>query len=97
MNRYSRTIKGVEIDVYDLLEAYQPCNKALDHLIKKALMAGERGHKDRMQDLQDIIDSAIRAKQIEEEKQEAEIRREAADYDAERIIYASRTTARQTG
>ena len=40
-------------------------NPALQHLIKKALQAGGRGHKSREQDLQDIIDSAIRAKELE--------------------------------
>lgn len=64
MNKYSRIIKGVEIDVYDILHAYQTGNPALDHLIKKALCAGSRGHKDKMTDLQDIIDSAIRAKEL---------------------------------
>ncbi|MBF4541152.1 hypothetical protein IS514_25070 [Salmonella enterica subsp. enterica serovar Typhimurium] len=56
---------GVFVDVYDVLMAWNVTNPALQHLIKKALQAGERGHKSREQDLQDIIDSAIRAKELE--------------------------------
>lgn len=65
-NKYLREIKpGIFVDVYDVLMAWNVTNPALQHLIKKALQAGERGHKSREQDLQDIIDSAIRAKELE--------------------------------
>lgn len=65
-NKYLREIKpGIFVDVYDVLMAWNVTNPALQHLIKKALQPGERGHKSREQDLQDIIDSAIRAKELE--------------------------------
>lgn len=65
-NKYLHEIKpGVFVDVYDVLMAWNVTNPALQHLIKKALQAGRRGHKSREQDLQDIIDSAIRAKELE--------------------------------
>lgn len=65
-NKYLHEIKpGVFVDVYDVLMAWTVTNPALQHLIKKALQAGERGHKSREQDLQDIIYSAIRAKELE--------------------------------
>lgn len=65
-NKYLHEIKpGVFVDVYDVLMAWNVANPALQHLIKKALQAGGRGHKSREQDLQDIIDSAIRAKELE--------------------------------
>ena len=65
-NKYLHEIKpGVFVDVYDVLMAWSVTNPALQHLIKKALQPGERGHKSREQDLQDIIDSAIRAKELE--------------------------------
>lgn len=65
-NKYLHEIKpGVFVDVYDVLVAWNVANPALQHLIKKALQAGKRGHKSREQDLQDIIDSAIRAKELE--------------------------------
>ena len=65
MSKYSRTIKGVEVDVYDILKAFNVTNPALQHLIKKALQPGNRGHKTLEQDLNDIIASAYRAKELE--------------------------------
>lgn len=65
-NKYQREIKkGVFVDVYDVLKAWRVTNPALQHLIKKALQPGARGHKSYEQDLQDIIDSAIRAKDLD--------------------------------
>jgi hypothetical protein len=61
VNKYSTNVG----DVYDVLKAFEVTNPALQHLIKKALKVGKRGHKDLETDLQDIIDSAIRAKQLE--------------------------------
>lgn len=64
-NKYQREIKpGVFVDVYDVLKAFSVVNPALQHLVKKALAVGQRGHKDAAEDLQDIIDSAIRAKEL---------------------------------
>ncbi|MGL4250156.1 MAG: hypothetical protein ACRCR1_05815 [Aeromonas sp.] len=65
-SKYTKQIRGVSIDVYDVLKAWGVTNPALQHLIKKALQCGERGHKDAQQDLQDIIDSAVRAKELEQ-------------------------------
>lgn len=77
MSKYKRKITGLtapnetgspthcHVDVYDVLKAFDVTNPALQHLIKKALAVGQRGHKDLKTDLQDIIDSAIRAKQLE--------------------------------
>ena len=69
-NKYDRLISGENnnscvVDVYDVLKAFEVTNPALQHLIKKALCVGTRGHKDASEDLQDIIDSAIRAKELE--------------------------------
>ena len=72
-NKYLRTIYGVDkegnagslqVDVYDILDAYPTRNPALDHLVKKALCPGQRGHKDLLTDLDDILKSAQRAKQM---------------------------------
>ena len=64
-SKYHREIKpGVFVDVYDVLNAWQVQNPALQHLIKKALQPGARGHKSREQDLADILASAIRAKEL---------------------------------
>ena len=67
-SKYTKQIYGVSVDVYDVLMAWGVTNPALQHLIKKALQCGQRGHKDNQQDLQDIIDSAIRAKELECQK-----------------------------
>ena len=64
-SKYTKLIHGVDVDVYDVLMAWSVTNPALQHLIKKALQCGQRGHKDKQQDLQDIIDSAIRAQELE--------------------------------
>lgn len=65
-NKYQREIKpGVFVDVYDVLQAFDVTNPALQHLVKKALAVGQRGHKDAAEDLQDIIDSALRAQELE--------------------------------
>lgn len=64
-NKYQREIKpGVFVDVYDVLKAWDVHNPALQHLLKKALAVGQRGHKDVAEDLQDIVDSAIRAREL---------------------------------
>ena len=63
-NKYSVQISGESADVYDVLKAFNVVNPALQHLIKKALKVGNRGHKDAATDYQDIIDSAIRAKEL---------------------------------
>jgi hypothetical protein len=66
--KYNKEIKpNVIVDVYDVLEAWQVKNPALQHMIKKALQAGNRGHKDIIEDMDDIIACSIRAKEIEEE------------------------------
>lgn len=66
-SKYDRTIVGKNdsgsciVDVYDVLKAFEVTDPALQHLIKKALCVGIRGHKDKSQDLKDIFDSSIRA------------------------------------
>lgn len=68
-SKYHREIKpGVWVDFYDIVNAWSVTNPALQHLIKKALQPGERGHKDLLTDMQDIVDSAVRARQIEVER-----------------------------
>lgn len=67
-SKYHREIKpGVWIDVYDVIKAWAVDNPAQQHLIKKALQAGDRGHKSYDQDMEDIIASAVRAKQLNAE------------------------------
>jgi hypothetical protein len=63
-NKYDRTIVGkygtgsCVVDVYCVLDAFPTMNPRLQHLTKKSLCAGLRGHKSEEQDLIDIRDSA---------------------------------------
>ena len=69
--KYNREIKpNVFVDVYDVLKAFNVTNPALQHMVKKALAVGQRGHKNADEDYQDIIDSAIRAKELGNGKDE---------------------------
>lgn len=66
-SKYHREIKpGVWVDVYDVLQAFQVTNPGLQHAVKKALAAGQRGHKDRATDMAEIVQSAIRAQELEQ-------------------------------
>lgn len=65
-SKYHREIApDVWVDVYDVLDAWAVQNPALQHLIKKALQPGARGHKTKGQDMDDIVVSAIRARELE--------------------------------
>lgn len=60
-SKYHRQIvPGVWVDVYDVLAAFEVTEPELQHLIKKALAAGKRGHKDYDTDLNDIQKSITR-------------------------------------
>ena len=68
-NKYLREIKpGVFVDVYSVLKAWDVRCPALQHLIKKALQAGNRGHKTLAEDMDDIVASANRARELSQEQ-----------------------------
>ena len=60
-NKYARTIHGVEVDVYDVLVAWNVTCPATQHAIKKLLMPGKRGSKDKLQDLEEAGQAIERA------------------------------------
>lgn len=64
-SKYTRVCKSVNIDVYDVLQAFAVTNPATQHAIKKLLCAGLRGHKDKMQDLTEALKSIERAIELE--------------------------------
>lgn len=81
MSKYDREIIGrdnegnlrvITVDVYRVLSAFEVTDPALQHLIKKALCAGLRGHKDTDQDLHDIIDSGHKALTLFKDTQQLE-------------------------
>lgn len=66
-SKYHREIKpGVWVDCYDVLKAWNVTCPALQHAIKKALAPGNRGHKTLAQDMDEIVQSALRARELAE-------------------------------
>lgn len=64
-NHYFKDVSNLnEIDVYMVLKLFNVTDPCLQHIAKKALCAGQRGHKDFKKDLQDILDTAKRAVEI---------------------------------
>lgn len=69
-NPYKKVIKGVELDVYDIAEAYD-VPFILGHAIKKLLCLGRRsGGKSVLHDLEDVRDTINRAIEIVKERQD---------------------------
>lgn len=73
MNRYRKEIRvagadgkpfAVFLDVYDVLVAFEVTCPATAHAVKKLLMAGRRGHKDRATDLKEAILAVERAAEL---------------------------------
>jgi len=70
-SKYHREIKkGVFVDVYDVLSAFEVVNPAMQHALKKMLAPGKRGAKDTIQDMKEAIQSIERAIELEKEKGE---------------------------
>lgn len=63
-NKYLRECKGIKIDVYDVLTAFEVTNPAYAHAIKKILAPGKRGHKDSTQDINEAIESLKRGLEL---------------------------------
>ena len=60
---YTVTIKGTDIDVYDILTAYHVTCPAVAHAIKKLLRLG-KGHKSPAQDISEAKWSLQRAESL---------------------------------
>ncbi len=61
-NKYMREVlPGIWVDVYHLLDAFKTDSAAVDHAVKKCVAPGQRGVKDRIQDLEEARDSLNRA------------------------------------
>lgn len=67
MSKYNRFIRGEQIDVYDVLIAYQVTDPCLQHAIKKLLMPGQRGTKSFYQDVIEARQALDRCLQIQED------------------------------
>lgn len=71
MRKYNRKITdkigaAIEVDVYDVLKAFDVVNPAIAHAVKKLLAGGLRGYKDREQDYNEAIDSIRRGIELED-------------------------------
>ncbi|MGZ5029038.1 MAG: hypothetical protein ACXWAT_00765 [Methylobacter sp.] len=71
---YRYSYKGIKLDPFRIAKIYGMTDFELMTILKKVLKAGERGHKDKRQDLRDIISAANRAIEIIDEDAEDEVR-----------------------
>lgn len=58
---YRHNYKGINLDPFRIAAIYGMTDFALLTILKKCLCAGNRGHKDKRRDLEDIITAAQRA------------------------------------
>lgn len=65
-SKYHRIIRGVTVDIYDMLVAWRVTCPATAHAIKKLMMPGQRGHKDLVADLKEARASIDRAIELAE-------------------------------
>lgn len=71
MKEYSHYYKKVPyeyIDVYRVLELFEVTDPAIQHAVKKLLVAGNRGHKDLEKDVKEAIVSLNRRIEMWEEE-----------------------------
>lgn len=66
VNKYVKVISDkngnvADVDVYDVLKAFNVICPATQHAVKKLLCSGARGHKDIVTDLKEARDSIVRA------------------------------------
>lgn len=59
-NHYFRDCPYNKIDVYRIIEIFEITDPAAQHILKKCIATGKRGHKDEQRDWEDIRDSAQR-------------------------------------
>lgn len=67
-NKYLIDLKGVQVDVYDVIVALGITNPADAHAFKKIAMPGKRGLKDGIKDREEAIQALQRAIEIEKAK-----------------------------
>lgn len=64
-NHYFIDVSDVdEVDFYEIALRYNVTDPCIQHILKKCLAVGNRGHKDFHTDLKDIYDTAARALRI---------------------------------
>ena len=69
---YQKSVKHLNwIDVYRVLDLFDVTDPCLQHAIKKLLCAGQRGAKDKKQDVQEAIASLLRYLEMQTEDENA--------------------------
>ena len=67
-DHYKRDVSNLKvIDVYRIIELFEITCPVAQHVLKKSMAAGKRGHKGLRKDWQDIIDSGMRKLQMLDE------------------------------
>ncbi len=67
-SHYFRDVSKLDkVDFYMLCRLFDVTDPCLQHIFKKVIATGNRGHKNYQQDIQDIFDTAKRLLEIEEE------------------------------
>ena len=56
-----------QIDVYSVCRLFGVTDPAISHAVKKLLCLGQRGHKDKATDMQNVIDTLQRWQELERE------------------------------
>lgn len=67
---YRYQYKGIQIDPYRIFRVYGITDPAIQHAVKKLLVAGSRGSKSTAQDIQESIDALARWQSMEQEDSE---------------------------
>lgn len=72
MSQYHKQIRAENVDIYDILKAFNVNCPATQHAIKKLLMPGQRGYKSKLSDLKEAGQSIVRAIELQKEDQKEE-------------------------
>ena len=73
-NHYHKPCPYEYVDVYRVLELFDVTSPCLQHAIKKLLVAGDRGSKDIVKDVQEAVVTLTRWLQMREEERAANAR-----------------------
>ena len=71
-NHYFKPCPYDTLDVYRVINIFGVSDPCIQHALKKLLCSGVRGYKDQSKDIQDVIDTLERWKQMREEDDKVE-------------------------
>ena len=69
-SHYFKSCPYDTLDVYRVINIFGVSDPCIQHALKKLLCSGVRGHKDQSKDIQDVIDTLERWKQMRDEDAE---------------------------